>query len=116
MQQPLQANPENLITARSPLLYSQSSSMSPFQHHNAIHGQMGMNAGGNNGLHMMYGDTGMMGGSGGGGTLATGGFSDFSRVRSVAKPDMGGSADGRGGQLGDGTEPLYMKGSDDRSH
>lgn len=117
-QQSLQTNPESLMVARSPMLYSQSS-MPTFQQQ-ALHSQLGMSSGGNNGLHMLYGDAGMVSGGGSGGALGAGGFPDFSRGRSAAKQDMPGSADGRGGssggQSGDGTEPLYMKGSEDRGN
>ncbi|CAA6667249.1 unnamed protein product [Spirodela intermedia] len=112
----LQTNPESLMVARSPMQYSQSS-MPTFQQQ-ALHSQLGMSSGGNNGLHMLYGDAGMVSGGGSGGAL--GGFPDFSRGRTAAKQEMPGSVEGRGGssggQSGDGTEPLYMKGSEDRGN
>ncbi|XP_078442637.1 GRF-interacting factor 1-like [Wolffia australiana] len=96
-QEPMQSMPESLMMGRSPMLYAQSSSMSPYQHQHALHGQMGMGSGGSNGLHMMFGDAGMAGG----GPLAAAGFADFGRARSTTtKPEMPGSADGRGGSSG----------------
>lgn len=106
------------MAARSSMLYAQpslSTLQQQQQQQQALHGQPGMGSGGNNGLHMLYGEAGM----GNRGVLPAGGFPDFGLNRSTSKQELGGagSAEGRGnnsgGQSGDGTEPLYLKTSEE---
>ncbi|KAK8918745.1 GRF1-interacting factor 1 [Platanthera zijinensis] len=107
-QQPQQMQPQSLLAARSSMLYSQSP-MSALQQQQqlALHSQLSMNSGSTAGFNVFHGDPNM----GGNGSLASGIFPDFGRGASgTLKHEMGG--EGRGGQNGDGTEPLYMKGSE----
>lgn len=104
------------MAARSSMLYAQQplSLLQQQQRQQAtLHGQMGFNAGGSSSLHMVPTDQG----ASSSGSLA-GGFPDFGRgegLPSVARglPGSGkvefGSSDGRSGQSGDGSQPLYMK-------
>ncbi|XP_058084766.1 GRF1-interacting factor 1-like [Magnolia sinica] len=128
-QQAQQMTQQSLMAARSSMLYAQQP-LSALQQQQALHSQLGMSSGGNNGLHMLHGETGV----GGNGGLAAGGFPDFRRnagegmqgassgITGAGKQDpaSAGSAEGRGGgaggQNGDGTEPLYLKGPDDEGN
>ncbi|KAF8388194.1 hypothetical protein HHK36_026860 [Tetracentron sinense] len=124
-QQFQQMTPQSLMAARSSMLYAQQP-LSALQQQQALHSQLGMSSGGNNGLHMLHSEANM-GASGG---LGAGGFPDFGRgtageslqaanrgVTGASKQDIGsaGSAEGRGGnsggQGGDGGESLYLKGA-----
>ncbi|RWR86583.1 GRF1-interacting factor 1-like protein isoform X1 [Cinnamomum micranthum f. kanehirae] len=126
-QQAQSMTPQSLMAARSSMLYTQQP-MSALQQQASLHSQLGMIPGGNNGLHMLHGD-GSMGGNGG---LAARGFPDFGRsageslhaatsrgMTGTGKQDVGnaGSTEGRGGSAGgqntDGTEPLYLKSSEE---
>uniref|UniRef100_A0A1D1YX61 Calcium-responsive transactivator n=1 Tax=Anthurium amnicola TaxID=1678845 RepID=A0A1D1YX61_9ARAE len=116
-QQPQLMTPQSLMVARSPVLYAQSS-LSALQQHQQqqqqeLHSQLGMCPGGNNELHMLHGQSGVASSR----TLTAGGFSDFGHNSSTGKQEIGGSTEGRGGssgvQSGDGSESLYMKGSEE---
>ncbi|WOK91790.1 GRF1-interacting factor 1-like isoform X2 [Canna indica] len=111
--------PQSLMAARSQMLYAQSpmSALQQQQQQAALHSQLGVSSGGNSGFSMLHGETSV----GGNGSLTTGVFSDFGRSNSV-KQEAGNalSAEGRGGnsgrQNGDGTEPLYLKGSEEEGN
>eukprot|EP00262_Sarcandra_glabra_P021265 TRINITY_DN8889_c0_g3_i1.p1 TRINITY_DN8889_c0_g3~~TRINITY_DN8889_c0_g3_i1.p1 ORF type:complete len:118 (+),score=32.47 TRINITY_DN8889_c0_g3_i1:2-355(+) len=115
--------PQSLMAARSSMLYAQQPLSLQQQHHQqALHSQLGMSSGGNNGLHMLHSEASM------------GGFPDFNRnageglqaasrgMTGASKQDgaNAGSAEGRGGNAGgqsaDGTEPLYLKGSEEEGN
>ncbi|XP_077248113.1 SSXT family protein [Tasmannia lanceolata] len=117
-QQAQQMTPQSLMAARSSMMYAQQQQQ---QQQQALHSQLTMNSGGNNGLHMMHNETSV----GGNGGLSAGGFPDFSRnagVTGASKQDLAisGAAEGRGGSArghnGDGTEPMYLKGSEEEGN
>ncbi|XP_010246297.1 PREDICTED: GRF1-interacting factor 1-like isoform X2 [Nelumbo nucifera] len=128
-QQAQQMTPQSLMAARSSILYAQQP-LSALQQQQALHSQLGMSSSANSGLHMLHNDAGV----GGNGALGPGGFPDFGRSASgeglhaasrgvtiASKQDVAGpgSADGRGGnpgQGGDGSEPLYLKGAEDEGN
>lgn len=112
-QQAQQMTPQSLMAARSSMMYTQSP-MSALQQQAAMHSHLGMSSGGDStGFTMLHGEAGV----GGNGTPSGGGvFPDFGR--SSGKQEMGSEGRGGGGcssgrQNGDGTEPLYLKGSDE---
>lgn len=121
-QQAQQMTPQSLMAARSSMLYGGQQPLSALQQQ-ALHSQLGMSSSTNNGLHLLHGESGM----GGNGALTGGGFLDFGRnsgegLQAASRGVMGGvkheggnvgSSEGRGGQNADGTEPLYLKGSDE---
>ncbi|XP_010524924.1 PREDICTED: GRF1-interacting factor 1-like [Tarenaya hassleriana] len=87
-----QMTPQALMAGRSSSFYTQS---------HIHHGQLGMSS--SSGLHILQGEVGTSGGSGG--------FPDFS---SRGKPEIGnGGGEGRGGSSGDGGETLYLKSTDE---
>ncbi|PKA65528.1 GRF1-interacting factor 1 [Apostasia shenzhenica] len=103
-----QFNPHSVLATRSPILGSQSpmaALQQQQQQQMALHSHLSMSSGAGTGFNVLHGEAGM------GGV-----FADFGRIGSggSVKQDMG--ADGRGGnsagQNGDGTEPLYLKGSE----
>lgn len=112
-QQAQQMTPQSLMAARSSMMYAQSpmSALQQQQQQAAMHSHLGMSSGGNSsGFTMLHGEPGV----GGNGTLSAGGiFPDFGR--SSGKQEMGSEGRGgsSGGQNGDGTEPLYLKGSEE---
>ncbi|PKU64312.1 GRF-interacting factor 1 isoform X1 [Dendrobium catenatum] len=111
-QQAPQMTPQSLLAARSSMLYPQSP-MSALQQQQqlALHSQLSMSSGTSAGFNVFHGDTNM----GGNGTLGSGVFPDFGRSGGGALK-QGMASEGRtgnsGGQNGDGTEPLYLKGSE----
>ncbi|KAG0479583.1 hypothetical protein HPP92_010103 [Vanilla planifolia] len=114
-QQPQAMTPHSLLASRTSMLYPQSP-MSTLQQQQqmALHSQLSISSGMSSGFNMLHGDTGF----GGSGTLV---FPDFGRGGSgpgTVKREMG--SDGRsgssGGQNGDGTEPLYLKGPEAESN
>lgn len=126
--QPMTA--ESLMAARSSMLYAQQP-LSALQQQASLNSQLGMISGANNGLHMLHSDASI----GGNGALAARGFPDFCRstgeslqaatgrgLTGAGKQDVGhaGSAEGRGGNAGgqntDGTEPLYLKSSEEEAN
>lgn len=125
MQQP-QAQPmtpQSLMAARSSMLYGQSpistlQQQQQQQQQAALHSQLGVSSGGSSsGFNMLHGESGI-----GSNTLAGGVFSDFGRGSSM-KQDAGNalSNEGRGSnnsgrQSGDGTETVYMKGSEEEGN
>ncbi|KAF9593361.1 hypothetical protein IFM89_022060 [Coptis chinensis] len=72
-QQAQQMTQQQLMAARSSLLYAQPLSAMQ-QQQQARHGQLGMSSGGSSGLHMMH-----EGSVGGNGALGGGGYPDFGR-------------------------------------
>ncbi|XP_029117411.1 GRF-interacting factor 1 isoform X3 [Elaeis guineensis] len=115
-QQAQQMTPQSLMAARSAMLYAQSPMCALQQQQQApLHSQLGMSTGGNGGYNMLHGETSI----GGNGTLAAGVFPDFGHSSGSAKLEVGNAlpTEGRGGnsggQSGDGTEPLYLKGSEE---
>lgn len=111
-QQSPQMAPQPLLAARSSIMYPQSP-MSALQQQQqlALHSQLSMNSTTTAGFNVFHSDPNM----GGNGTLASGIFPDFGRGGGGAlKQEMGneGRSGNSGGQNGDGTEPLYMKGSE----
>ncbi|XP_008794036.1 GRF-interacting factor 1 [Phoenix dactylifera] len=118
-QQAQQMTPQSLMAARSAMLYAQSP-MSALQQQQqaALHSQLGMSSGGNSGYNMLHGETSI----GGNGTLAAGVFPDFGRSSGSAKQEVGnalpteGHGGNSGGQSGDATEPLYLKGSEEEGN
>lgn len=116
--QPL--TPQSLIAARSSMLYAQSP-MSALQQQQqaALHSQLGMSSGASSGgFNVLRGETSV----GGNGALNAGVFPDFGHNAGAGKQDMGNavSTDSRGGnstgQNGDGTEPLYLKSSEEEGN
>lgn len=111
--------PQSLMAARSSMLYAQSpmSALQQQQQQAALHGQLGVSSGGGCGFNMLHGEASV----GGNPALGAGVFSDFGRSSSV-KQEAGNalSSEGRGGnsgrQNGDGTEPLYLKGSEEEGN
>lgn len=103
-QQQQSMTPQALMAARSSMLYSQQA-YSALQQSQALHSQMGMSSAGSSGLNMLQGDPHSAG--------LGGGYSDFGRVVTVAGKQDIGSAEGRGGNSGDGSEALYLKSGDD---
>ena len=116
-QQAQQMTPQSLMAARSSMLYAQSP-MSALQQQQqaAMHGQLGMSSGGNSsGFPILHGEASV----GGNGTLSAGGvFPDFGRSSGSGKQEMGSEGRGgsSGGQSGDGTEPLYLKGTEEEGN
>ncbi|CAL9098753.1 unnamed protein product [Musa textilis] len=118
-QQAQQMTPQSLLAARSSMLYAQSpiSALQQQQHQAALHTQLGVSPGGNSGFSMLHGEASV----GGNGPPAAGVFSDFSRSSS-AKQETGialtteGRGSNSGRQNGDGTEPLYLKGSEEEAN
>lgn len=114
-QQPPQMTPQSLLAARSSMLYPQSpmSALQQQQQQLALHGQLSMSSGTTAGFNVFHGDANM----GGNGPLGSGVFPDFGRGGGgggTLKQGMGseGRTGNSGGQSGDGTEPLYLKGSE----
>ncbi|XP_042383444.1 GRF-interacting factor 1-like isoform X1 [Zingiber officinale] len=98
-----QLTPQSLLAARTSMLYQQSP-ISSLQQQAALHGQLGASSG----FNILHGE-------------ASVGFPDFGRGNSSKQE--GGSAlstEGRGGnsarQSGDGTESLYLKGSEEEGN
>ncbi|URE45998.1 GRF-interacting factor 1 [Musa troglodytarum] len=117
-QQAQQMTPQSLLAARSSMLYAQSPiSALQQQQQAALHTQLGVSPGGNSGFSMLHGEASV----GGNGPPAAGVFSDFSRSSS-AKQETGialtteGRGSNSGRQNGDGTEPLYLKGSEEEAN
>lgn len=117
-QQAQQMTPQSLMAARSAMMYAQSpmSALQQQQQQAMFHSQLGMGTGGNTGYNMIHGDNSVGGTSSS--TLTAGAFPDFGRNSGGSKQEMhsegrGGSS---GGQSGDGTEPLYMKGSEEEGN
>ena len=127
-QQAQQMTQQQLMAARSSLLYAQQP-FTALQQQQALHSQIGMSSGGSPGLHMLQSETSNVGGSA---TMGSGGFPDFGRSSTAeglhgagrgmigsSKQDIGSSGDqGRGGSSGghdgEGNETgLYLKASDD---
>ncbi|KAG6515005.1 hypothetical protein ZIOFF_025383 [Zingiber officinale] len=98
-----QLTPQSLLAARTSMLYQQSP-ISSLQQQAALHGQLGASSG----FNILHGE-------------ASVGFPDFGRGNS-SKQEGGSalSAEGRGGnsarQSGDGTESLYLKGSEEEGN
>ncbi|EHA8587628.1 GRF-interacting factor 1 [Cocos nucifera] len=118
-QQAQQMTPESLMAARSAMLYAQSPMSALQQQQQAPpHSQLGMSTGGNSGYNMLDGETSI----GDNGTLAAGVFPDFGHSSGSAKLEVGNvlPTEGRGGNSGglsgDGTEPLYLKGSEEEGN
>ncbi|XP_068635308.1 GRF1-interacting factor 1-like isoform X2 [Aristolochia californica] len=126
-QQAPQMTPQSLMAARSSMMYAQQPlSALHQQQQEAFQNQLGMRSGRESGLNMLHSETTIGGSSG---TLAAGGFPDFGRgtgdglqggsrgITSTSKGEMGtgGSSEGQGGQR-DGTEPLYLKGSEEEGN
>lgn len=115
-QQAQQMSQQQLLAARSSLLYSQQP-YSALQQQQALHGQLGMSSSGSAGLHMLQSETTNVGGNAIIGT--GGGFPDFGRssagdgLHGNVKREVGGSTEGRGGSSGDAGETLYLKTSGD---
>ncbi|KAJ6816345.1 putative GRF1-interacting factor 1 [Iris pallida] len=114
-QQAQQMTPQSLMAARSSMPYAQSPMSALQQQQAAMLGQLGMGTGGSSsGFTILHGETNV----GGNGTMsASGVFSDYGRG-GAGKQEMttevrGGSS---GGQSGDGTEPLYLKGSEEEGN
>ncbi|XP_020239209.2 GRF1-interacting factor 1 isoform X2 [Cajanus cajan] len=121
-QQAQQMTPQQLMAARSSLLYAQ-------QPYSALQQQQGMHShlGTSSGLHMMQSEGNNVNvGSGSSSIGGSGGFPDFIRgstgeglhsagrgMIGSSKQDIGGSGDGRGGSSGEGGETLYLKSADD---
>ncbi|XP_064942426.1 GRF-interacting factor 1-like isoform X3 [Musa acuminata AAA Group] len=117
-QQAQQMTPQSLMAARSSMLYAQSPiSALQQQQQAALHTQLGVSPGGNSGFNMLHGEASV----GGNGPPAAGVFSDFGRSSS-AKQETGialtteGRGNNSGRQNGDGTEPLYLKGSEEEAN
>ncbi|XP_061340491.1 GRF1-interacting factor 1 [Gastrolobium bilobum] len=122
-QQAQQLTQQQLMAARSSLLYTQQP-YSALQQQQALHSQLGMNSGGGSqGLHMLHGDGNNVN-VGGSATMSSGGFPDFARGSSgeglhsagrgiigSSKHDIGSSSEGR--NAGEGGENLYLKSADD---
>ena len=129
-QQAQQMTQQQLMAARSSLLYAQQP-YAALQQQQALHSQLGMSSSATPaGLHMLQSDAGNVGG--GSATMA-GGFPDFVRgstgeglhgggaggrgIIGCSKQDIGGSSEGRGGSssghTGEGGETLYLKSADD---
>ncbi|XP_027352854.1 GRF1-interacting factor 1-like isoform X2 [Abrus precatorius] len=118
-QQAQQMTPQQLMAARSSLLYTQ-------QPYTALQQQQGMHShlGGSAGLHLLQSEGSNVNVGGSSGTLGSGGFPDFVRASTgeglhrgiigSSKQDIGGSGEGRGGSSGaEGGETLYLKSADD---
>ncbi|KAF8392248.1 hypothetical protein HHK36_022590 [Tetracentron sinense] len=123
-QQAQQMTPQSLMAARSSMLYAQQP-LSALQQQQALHSQLGMSSGGNNGLHMLHSEANAHS------ALGTGNFAELGRgtageglqaasrgVTVASKQDVrsSGSAEGRGGgnsgvQGVDGGESMYLKGA-----
>ncbi|KAK7337926.1 hypothetical protein VNO77_18518 [Canavalia gladiata] len=122
-QQVQQMTPQQLMAARSSLLYAQQP-FSALQQQQGMQSQLGVSSGGSAGLHMLQseGSNVNVGGSGGGG-----GFPDFVRgstgeglhsggrgIIGSSKHDIVSSGEGRGGtSAAEGGETLYLKSADD---
>ncbi|KAL2345812.1 hypothetical protein Fmac_007097 [Flemingia macrophylla] len=121
-QQAQQMTPQQLMAARSSLLYLQQP-YSALQQQQAMHNQLGVSSG----LHMMQSEGNNVNvGPGSSSIGGSGGFPDFIRgstgeglhsagrgIIGSSKQDIGGSSDGRGGSSGEGGETLYLKSADD---
>ncbi|KAF8394313.1 hypothetical protein HHK36_020520 [Tetracentron sinense] len=129
-QQAQQMTQQSLMAARSSMLYSQQP-LSALQQQQALHSQLAMSTGGNNGLHMLHNEANM----GGNNALGAGGFPDFGRgntgdglqaasrgVTVASKQDVGGAGSGEGrggnsgGQVADGGEALYLKSAEEEGN
>ncbi|OIW07160.1 hypothetical protein TanjilG_10133 [Lupinus angustifolius] len=115
VQQAQQMTQQQLMAARSSLLYSQQG-YSALQQQQAMQSQLGMSSGASSGLHMYQGEATGVGGNVA--AIGSGGFPDFSGRGLSGKQDIG-SSDGRGGSsgghVGEGGETLYLKSSDNRN-
>ena len=117
-QQAQQMTPQSLMAARSSMLYAQSpmSALQQQQQQAAMHGQLGMSSGGNSsGFPILHSEASV----GGNGTMSAGGvFPDFGRSSGAGKQEIGSEGRGgsSGGQSGDGTEPLYLKGTEEEGN
>ncbi|KAI4301947.1 hypothetical protein L6164_035179 [Bauhinia variegata] len=124
-----QMSQQSLMAARSSLLYAQQP-YSALQQQQALHSQLGMSSSGSPGLHMLQSEANNVGGSA---TIGSGAFPDFVRsstgeglqgasrgIIGTGKPDIGTSAEGRGGNsgghTGEGGETLYLKAADDHGN
>ncbi|XP_072979531.1 GRF-interacting factor 1-like [Typha angustifolia] len=117
MQPPQQAQlmtPQSMMAARSSMLYAQSS-LSPMQQQALAHSQLGMSSGVTGGFNALHGEPSM----GGNNMLNTGVFPDFGRSGGAGKQDSGTPSSGdvrganAGGQSGEMSEPMYLKGSEE---
>ncbi|KAG6532412.1 hypothetical protein ZIOFF_006254 [Zingiber officinale] len=115
-----QMTPQSLMAARSSMLYGQSpiSTLQQQQQQVALHSQLGVSSGGcSSGFNMLHGESGI-----GSNTLAGGVFSDFGRGSSMkqdasnALSNEGRGSNNSGRQSGDGTETVYMKGSEEEGN
>ncbi|RDX68146.1 GRF1-interacting factor 1 [Mucuna pruriens] len=122
-QQAQQMTPQQLMAARSSLLYTQQP-FSALQQQQAMHSQLGASSG----LHMLQSEGSNVNVGSGSGTMGgSGGFPDFVRgstgeglhsaaagrgIIGSSKQDIGGSGEGRGGSS-EGGETLYLKSADD---
>ncbi|KAG5044402.1 hypothetical protein GLYMA_03G249000v4 [Glycine max] len=125
-QQTQQMSPQQLMAARSSLLYAQQP-YSALQQQQAMHSALGSSSG----LHMLQsegsnvnvgsgsGSVGggfpdlVRGGGGGGGSTGEGLHSGGRGIMGSSKQEIGGSSEGRGGGSSEGGENLYLKIADD---
>ncbi|XP_072987395.1 GRF-interacting factor 1-like isoform X2 [Typha latifolia] len=111
-----QMTPQSLMAARPSMLYTQSpmSVLQQQQQQAALHSQLGMSSGGSGGFTMLHGEPSV----GGNGTLAAGMFPGFGRSGGAAKREAGsglpteGHGGHSGGQGGNASDPMYLKGSE----